>query len=226
MGYFEVHWVSKAQTTMLAHDYQLNAYGRAHVPSSALSVFLFLFFSCCTMGSAVKEEVSEDSIAYVLPTEDYHADNDIAMTVRSIADALKVGEPLDSTEYDFEGVLTDGQGSPLYTDVQGGPGVWVVDVLDQKNVTIRNLYLGDLLPGDLETYLLQSLGLAGENPILVSLHEAVDDEETDIKIYDLAGGYMRFEIRSGIAPNGLEGPLLTIFMSADLPAGAEIQTEA
>ena len=158
--------------------------------------------------------------------EEFHADNDIAMTVRSIADAIRVGEPLDSTEYDFEGVLTDGQGTPLYTDVQGGPGIWVVDVLDSKNVTLRNLYLGDLLPNDLESYLLQSLGLTEKHRIFFTVHEAVDDEETNIVVYDFDGGYMRFETRSGIAPNGLEGPLLTIIMSADPPAGAEIQKAA
>lgn len=158
--------------------------------------------------------------------EDFHADNDIAMTVRSIADAIRVGEPLDSTDYDFEGILTDGQGTPLYTDVQGAPGIWVVDVLDTKNVTLRNLYLGDLLPNDLESYLLQSLGLTENHRILFTAHEAVDDEETNIVVYDFDGGYMRFEIRSGIAPNGLEGPLLTIIMSADPPAGAETQKAA
>ncbi len=148
----------------------------------------------------------------------YHADNDIAMTVRSIADAIKVGEPLDSTDYDFKGVLTDGQGTPLYTDVQGSPGLWVVDVLDTKNATIKNIYLGDLLPGDLQSYLLQSLHLSEEQQIDFTVHDAINDDETEITIYDFGGGYLRFEIRAGIAPNGLEGPLLTIVMSADPPA--------
>ena len=89
--------------------------------------FIFMLNSC---GQSSKSDVSntEDSEA----TEYFHADNDIAMTVRSLADAIKVGEPLDSTEYDFNGVLTDGQGAPLYTDVQGSPGTWIVDVLDKK----------------------------------------------------------------------------------------------
>lgn len=147
----------------------------------------------------------------------YHADNDIAMTVRSIADAIKVGEPLDSTDYDFKGVLTDGQGTPLYTDVQGSPGLWIVDILDTKNASIKNLYLGDLLPGDLQSYLLQSLHLSEEQQIDFIAHDAIDDE-TEITVYDFDGGYLRFEIRAGIAPNGLEGPLLTIFMSAEPPA--------
>ena len=44
---------------------------------------------------------------------DDHADNDIAMTLRSIIDAVKVGEPLNAEHYDFTGTLTDGSGRPL-----------------------------------------------------------------------------------------------------------------
>lgn len=157
--------------------------------------------------------------------EEFHADYDIAMTVRSLADAIKVGEPLDSTEYDFQGVLTDGQGTPLYTDVQGSPGVWVVDVLDHKNVSIRNLYLGDLLPTDLESYILQSLSLEGAEPVDFTAHDAVSDSETQIAVYDFSGGFLRFEIRAGIAPNGLEGPLLTIILSAEPPVGTEVKSD-
>lgn len=191
----------------------------------ALAAFFIVIIPACGKSGGNSETNEKDSIQPPV-VEDFHADNDIAMTVRSIADAIRVGEPLDSTEYDFEGVLTDGQGTPLYTDVQGGPGVWVVDVLDTKNATLRNLYLGDLLPADLESYLLQTLGLTENHRLLFTAHEAVDDEETDIVVYDFDGGYMRFEIRSGIAPNGLEGPLLTIIMSADPPAGAETQIAA
>jgi hypothetical protein len=159
-------------------------------------------------------------------SEEFHADNDIAMTVRSLADALKVGEPLDSVEYDFKGVLTDGQGSPLYTDVQGSPGMWEVDVLDKRNVIIRNLYLGDLLPLDLQTYILQSLALDTEQQLSYNVHDAVDEDDTEISVYDFGGGYLRFEVRAAMAPNGLEGPLLNIIMSADPPAGVETQTSA
>ena len=96
----------------------------------------------------------------------------------------------------------------------------------QKNVIIRNLYLGDLLPGDLEAYILQSLRLNESHKMSFTAHDAVNDEETQISVYDFNGGYLRFEIRAAIAPNGLEGPLLTIFMSADPPAGVETQTNA
>ncbi len=154
--------------------------------------------------------------------EEFHADNDIAMTIRSIADAIKVGEPLDSAEYDYLGVLTDGQGTPLYTDVQGAPGEWVVDVIDKGSVTIRNIYLGDLLPDDLRHYILQSLNMDEAHPLEFEAHDAVNDDDTQITVYDLRGGFLRFEIRAGIAPNGLEGPLLTIILSSEPPVGTKI----
>ncbi|MDE6369925.1 MAG: hypothetical protein K2K92_00370, partial [Duncaniella sp.] len=150
-------------------------------------------------------------------TDDFHADNDIAMTIRSLADAIKVGEPLDSSLYDFEGVLTDGQGTPLYTDIQGSPGLWEIDVLDNKNVRIRNIYLGDLLPADLQTYLLQSLSLADSTPFAKIEADSLENEENEKTVYDFGGGYLSFEIKSGMAPNGLEGPMLSIIMSADCP---------
>ncbi len=181
----------------------------------ALSIVVMLLVAISCAGGA-KSDASSDSSP---ESEDFHADNDIAMTIRSIADAIKVGEPLDSTEYDFLGVLTDGQGAPLYTDVQGSPGVWVVDVLDKRNATIRNLYLGDLLPDDLQSYILQSLSLTGKSPVDFENDDAESYDDTSIVVYDFGGGYLRFEIRAGIAPNGLEGPLLTIILSADAPPG-------
>lgn len=175
-------------------------------------VLILLTVISCSKGVQTSERV--DSLPEM---GEFHADNDIAMTVRSLADAIKVGEPLDSTEYDYLGVLTDGQGTPIYTDVQGSPGVWVVDVLDDRNASIRNLYLGDLLPGDLESYLLQSLSLHGAAPLDIETPEDAIYDDTSIEVYDFGGGFLRFETRSGIAPNGLEGPLLTIILSADAP---------
>lgn len=163
--------------------------------------------------------------------DDFHADNDIAMTIRSLADALKVGEPLDSSFYNFEGVLTDGQGTPLYTDIQGAPGVWEIDVINDRNVTIRNLYLGDLLPADLETYLLQSLSINDSQPFVTfesdtsSISDSGDIAENRLTVYDFGGGYLCFNIQSGLAPNGLEGPLLNILMTADLPDLSEDETQ-
>lgn len=181
---------------------------------------LILVSSCATRSASAEA----DSAAHCpVVNEHYHADNDIAMTVRSIADAINVGEPLDSTEYDFKGVLTDGQGSPLYTDVQGAPGLWVVDILDKQNATIKNVYLGDLLPADLQAYILQTLQLSEGHHVDFCLDDVAIDDETEIDIYRFKGGYLRFETRAGIAPNGLEGPLLTIVMSADLPPAIMVQ---
>lgn len=210
---------------MLTHVFSSRVFHADPMPAFVALITLLIIFSCSPSAkNGGKDTIAGQIRAHV--TEDFHADNDIAMVVKSLADAIRVGEPLDSTEYDFEGILTDGQGAPLYTDVQGSPGVWVVDVLDPKNVTIRNLYLGDLLPGDLESYLLQSLSLDESDRMLFTAHEAVDDDETVIKVFDFNGGYLRFEIRAGVASNGLEGPLLTIIMSAEPPVGVETQTDA
>lgn len=195
-------------------------------PICLLLATLVIGFSSCSQKQEANQKAPELRSVPAVATDDFHADNDIAMTIRSLADALKVGEPLDSAEYDYEGVLTDGQGSPLYTDVQGAPGLWVVDVLDKKNVMIRNLYLGDLLPLDLQSYILQSLRISEEERLDFTAHDAVSDDETDILVYDAGGIYLRFEVRAGIAPNGIEGPMLNIIMSADLPVGAEKQTNA
>lgn len=142
------------------------------------------------------------------------------MAVKSLADALRVGEPLDSVNYDFEGVLTDGQGAPLYTDVQGSPGVWEINVLSPAKVVIRNVYLGDLLPTDLESYLLNSLEITYADSVPHYDEDVINDCETDVRIYKFGGGYMSFEVRAGISPNGLEGPLLNIVLSSNPPEGA------
>lgn len=199
--------------------------GRRHLYVVILAATLMTIISACS-GSQSKQsgDAQPQPQPYVLK-ERFHADNDIAMTLRSLADAIKVGEPLDSAEYDFEGVLTDGQGTPLYTDVQGAPGQWVVDVLDTKNVMIRNIYVGDILPLALQSYILSSLGISEENEMDFTAHEAVDDDETEINVYDCNGAYLRFEVRAGIAPNGIEGPQLSIIMSADPPAGVETRKD-
>lgn len=165
--------------------------------------------AACRRDSAATVVATEDTATI---SEDYHADNDIAMTVRSIVDALNVGEPLDTLDYNFEGVLTDGEGHPLYTDIQGSPGLWEVDVINPSSAVIRNVYLGDLLPDDLESYLVASLSL---NPSdLIESEEYDDDEETQLVVYDLKRLELRIETRAAVAPNGLEGPLITIRLTA------------
>ena len=172
--------------------------------TAGIICFLLVVTSCA--GSQKGAESSSDTLAEV--AEDYHADNDIAMTLRSITDAIRVGEPLDTLDYNFEGVLTDGEGRPLYTDIQGSPGEWIVDVLSPTSAVLRNIYLGDLLPDYLETYIAGSLNLSDSN--IVETTEFDDDDDTSLVVYDLDGGYLRIETRSAVAPNGLEGPLMSI----------------
>lgn len=112
----------------------------AYITISIVSVLI----NACSHTADNQDKGNVASPPAIIVNEDFHADNDIAMTVRSLADAIKVGEPLDSTEYDFEGVLTDGQGTPLYTDVQGAPGVWVVDVLDQKKRNFTQSFFSEI----------------------------------------------------------------------------------
>lgn len=156
------------------------------------------------------------SIDSTLQAEEYHADNDIAMIVRSIADAMRSGEPIDTMDYNLEGVLTDGTGHPLYTDIQGTPGMWEVEVVSPTSVVIRNIYLGDLLPDDLENYLVSSLNLTPSDQIPST--EFDDDDEAQLVVYDMDGSYLRLETRAGMAPNGLEGPLMSIIATKTPPS--------
>lgn len=137
------------------------------------------------------------------------------MIIRSIADTFAVGEPLDTAEYNFEGVLTDGEGHPLYTDIQGSPGVWDVDVISDNTAVIRNVYLGDLLPDYLESYITSSMNLGANN--LVESSELEDDDEAQLIAYGLDGSYLRFETRAAVAPNGLEGTLMSIILTTTPP---------
>lgn len=157
----------------------------------------------CNGRSAQPKDADTSQVAF-----DYHADNDIVMTVRSLIDAVRVGQPLDSAEYDYEGVLTDGSGRPLYTDLQGAPGIWEVDVVSPSSAQIRNVYLGDLLTGDLEQYVVAGLSVGDSNR--VETDEDIDDFEYELSEYDFGEGVLRFETRIGRTTNGLEGPLLTI----------------
>ena len=168
---------------------------------AALIVFVVVVASCGrkdAIRESGKERASEQA---------FHADADIAMTVRSLADALKVGEPLDS----YEGILTDGQGRPIYTDVQGNPGEWSVDVLTDSSAVIRNVHLGDLLPDDLEEYVVANLGLGKAD--IVESTEYDDDDETELDVYDFGGGLIRFEKRKAHAPNGTDAVFVSIVLN-------------
>lgn len=182
--------------------------------SNCLLISMSVLMTVITSCHPAHKDVDTDTLNSE-GAEDYHADLDIAMTIRSIADALTLGENLDSLDYDYEGILTDGIGHPLYTDIQGSPGVWEVDVLDSSSAVVRNVYLGDLLPDSLRSYLVQSLSLEEIAPPLIAGRHP--DSETDLHIYPFDGGYIRFESRPATAPNGLEGPLVSIITSRQLP---------
>lgn len=163
-----------------------------------------------------KRNVPAVDSAVVPAEEEFHADNDIAMTVRSIADAIRVGEPLDTIDYNFDGVLTDGTGRPLYTDLKGAPGIWDVDVLSPTSAVIRNVNIGDLLPDDLESYIIGNLELT-ENDRVDSISVPVP-EGAETAVYDFEGGYLRIDVRNTSATNGLEGAMVSITASRDLPS--------
>lgn len=149
----------------------------------------------------------------------YHADYDIAMTVRSLADAISVGQPLDSAEYNFIGVLTDGNGTPLYTDMEGDPGIWEIDVTSESSAAIRNLKPGDLLPDDLEQYITGSVGLGTDD--IVATTEYDDDDLTRVDVYRFDGGFLRFENRAVLTMAGIESPLMNIVLTTAPPAGIQ-----
>lgn len=180
--------------------------------SAAAATVAIAILACC---SGHKDTADKDSDTTSLITDEYHADNDIAMIVRSITDAIRVGEPLDTLDYNFEGVLTDGEGRPLYTDIQGSPGEWQIDVISPTIAVVRNIYLGDLLPDYLQSYIAGSLDLNDSN--LIETTEFDDDDDTSLVVYDLDGGYLRIETRAAVAPNGLEGPLMSIIATKLAP---------
>lgn len=141
----------------------------------------------------------------------YHADNDIAMTVRSIVDAVRVGESLSPADYDFEGILTDGQGTPLYTDIEGAPGEWEVKVENDSSAQISNRRIGDLMDDDLRSYILDALNLNISD--LVTAYENPKTENEMIYYFDTGDIDLNFSTRPVTTPSGIEGTLMTIRIS-------------
>lgn len=186
------------------------------MPVALLLVILLVFTSCFRGGKEgkVRESLVDSTMSFA-QDDSFQADNDIAMTLRSIADAINQGEELDSLEYNFNGVLTDGTGRPLYTDVQGAPGAWSVKVKSPVSVVIKNLYLGDLLPEALENYIVQSFGL--DNSHVVDTSKFRKDDLDKLTIYHFDGGYLIFETRTALTPTGKEGPLMTIIATSNAP---------
>lgn len=175
-----------------------------------------ILFILCALGfmllrrsSGSEKTVDSDSIKAAAAADD-HADHDIAMTVSSIIDAINVGQPLDSTDYNYTGILTDGEGRPLYTDVQGTPGIWEVKVLTPNSAVISNLYLGDLLPEYLVQYIL-STNKIPESPMVAASDEN-GKREDNLTIYNTGKCDIIIEQQTAIAANGSEGPLLKILL--------------
>lgn len=170
----------------------------------------FMLFPACNSGK--KEKMSDsvpvqESAAYQNDSS-IMAEYDIAMTVRSIADAINYGENIDES-YSYEGVLTDGRGVPLYTDNSGHPGRWKVGVETPSDVRIRNLATGNIYADALCLYITDSMGLSEYDIIEVRDDESgcpADEESMDVT-YDFGRGYLRFSTDG-------KGRYLSIFLSA------------
>lgn len=167
-----------------------------------------LTVACSCGGNSANTE--NDSGAEVV--EVFHADNDIAMTLRSLVDAVRVGERLDSSVYDFDGILTDGQGTPLYTDVDGRPGQWSVSVIGSEEACVRNLYVGDLMAEDLRNYIIASLGLNGAD--LLTAYRNPDSEEELICVYGIGDVRVLFSTVPAEA-NGFQGWLMSVTVARE-----------
>lgn len=177
--------------------------GRLAILAVCTGAFIGIIPGC---SSADKGNGDTDTIETAVVDE--HADNDIAMTVRSIIDAINVGQPLTSADYDLTGILTDGTGRPLYTDVQGTPGIWEVKVLTPTSAVIRNLYLGDLLTDELIQYIVQTLEIP-DAPLIQAADKSAGRPD-NLTIYQTSGSDVIFETQIAKAANGDEGPLMKI----------------
>lgn len=167
-----------------------------------VSVMLIVLVSCGNRSVAVGYDVAQ-------PDEvQFHADNDIAMTVCSLVDAVRVGERLDSSDYGFKGVLTDGQGTPLYTDIEGNPGEWSVKVVSEDKARISNLHLGDLMTEDLRNYIVTALNLNSADLVTAYVNPA--DEEEFIWLYDIGDVQVSFSEKEIKTPTDLEGIIMVV----------------
>lgn len=181
---------------------QMMYYGGLKAEMALISILIVVMFSCGNRYAAVSpdSEAAEDS--------HFHADNDIAMTVCSLVDAVRVGEQLDSAEYGFDGILTDGQGTPLYTDIAGNPGEWKVKVINDWEANISNLYLGDLMTTDLRNYILGALNLNTADLVTGYVNPA--NEQEFIWLYDIGDVNLSFSETEVKTPQGLEGIIMSI----------------
>ncbi len=167
-----------------------------------VSVMLIVLISCGN------RTVGPGSDAAASDSDQFHADNDIAMTVCSIVDAVRVGEPLDSADYGYQGVLTDGQGTPLYTDIEGNPGEWLVNVIADDEARISNLHLVDLMTDDLRNYIVSALNLNEADLVTAYINPA--DEQEFIWLYDIGDVQVAFSETQVKTPADLEGTIMSV----------------
>lgn len=176
--------------------------GKALLGSSLAAVMALQ--ACGGAGKAGENGAEDSDSLFAMSQDDFHADNDIAMTLGSIADAIRVGEALDSATYSYAGVLTDGVGRPLYTDVDGTPGMWSVRVVSPTDAVISTTDVGDLPASELENYIVTSLGLGA--PILVR-----DSADDTYRLYSFSDTeQMSVESHVVTNPIGIQGTQMTI----------------
>ena len=167
-----------------------------------VSVMLIVLVSCGNKAPGISNESA-------MPDDGpFHADNDIAMTVCSLVDAVRVGEKLDTADYNFDGILTDGQGTPLYTDIEGNPGEWKVRVVNDDEARICNLHLGDLMTDDLRNYIISSLNLNSAD--LVTAYINPTDDKEFIWLYDICDVNFSFSETLIKTPSYREGIIMSI----------------
>lgn len=143
----------------------------------------------------------------------FEVNNDIAMTVRSVADAINVGEKIDSTGYNFKGVLTDGSGMPLFTNLDGLPGEWEVEVVSPSVVQIRNLHAGDLVTEELVGYLSAALQLEADDTL--ELMSQRDSGDRKVAMFSFGKGTITIESESNKKSDEEGGEKILITMRAD-----------
>ena len=136
----------------------------------ALGVAALLFVGGC--GKTEKRKVVEVKTVAPPPAPEVLDSMDVAMTSRSLAEALRMGEKLDST-YNFHGIFTDGQ-------IVEGP----------DRVVMRNLEAGALEAEDLRVYIAQAVGLTDSDII----EAGVASENTDVQAVVYKQGKLRMEI--------------------------------
>lgn len=180
---------------------------RGATRATLLPMLLIICALCASCSSSGRENAADSTPR----NADYqHADNDIAMTIRSIMDAMRVDQPLDSSEYNFRGILTNGSGMPLYTDIQGAPGQWEVEVITPTKARVKNLYLGDLVPEELTQYILMSLQIP--DSLVVTEGSPVNMPDAEMAIYDFGPGRIIFETLTAKTESGSSGPLINILL--------------